>query len=243
MEFKLTGIVAVSAVTEATHAPEYAPMISRNLASPIHQHLFCMRFDWNLDGGPNTLVEENSVVVDDARFKAVGSVLKSEMEARRNVCSASGRAWKVINSSSQQRTKGVPVGYEIHMGSTPTLLPSDRSAVGRRGAFGRYNVWATRYRPRETTAAGEFSVMNPGVDEGLPHYGRQDESIVNCDLVTWHTFGVTHIPRPEDWPVMPVATTSMRVQPSGFFSASPIMDLPKGTPKSCHADDKQMCKL
>ena len=88
----LTGIVAVSAVTEAMHAPEYAPMISRNLASPIHQHLFCMRFDVEFDGGPKPWSKKNSVVVDDARFKAVGSVLKSEMEVRRNVCSASGRA-------------------------------------------------------------------------------------------------------------------------------------------------------
>ena len=30
-----------------------------------------------------------------------------------------------------------------------------------------------------------------------------DRPIVNEDVVFWYTFGHTHIPRPEDYPVMP----------------------------------------
>jgi Cu2+-containing amine oxidase len=32
----------------------------------------------------------------------------------------------------------------------------------------------------------------------------QDRKIKDSDCVVWHSFGVTHVPRLEDWPVMPV---------------------------------------
>ena len=47
----------IGAVTPETHNPEQSPMISEGLASPVHQHLFCFRLDWALDGGPNSLYE------------------------------------------------------------------------------------------------------------------------------------------------------------------------------------------
>jgi len=50
--------------------------------------------------------------------------------------------------------------------------------------------------------------------------------IVGRDLVVWHVFGVTHVPRLEDWPVMPVETTGFGLRPVGFFDASPCMDVP-----------------
>jgi Copper amine oxidase, enzyme domain len=36
-------------------------------------------------------------------------------------------------------------------------------------------------------------------------YVAADRDIEGQDIVLWHTFGMTHFPRPEDWPVMPVA--------------------------------------
>ena len=57
MEVKLTGIVGVSAVESGAERPEFAPLIAPNLASPIHQHLFCFRLDFNVDGLKNTVFE------------------------------------------------------------------------------------------------------------------------------------------------------------------------------------------
>ena len=36
---------------------EYAPRIAPDITSPLHQHLFSLRLDWELDGTPNTLLE------------------------------------------------------------------------------------------------------------------------------------------------------------------------------------------
>jgi primary-amine oxidase len=38
--------------------------------------------------------------------------------------------------------------------------------------------------------------------------------------------GHTHLPRPEDYPVMPVAYIGFLLKPSGFFNLNPANDLP-----------------
>ena len=45
------------------------------------------------------------------------------------------------------------------------------------------------------------------------------------DPVLWHCFGVTHIPRPEDFPVMPVEHSGFMLKPFGFFNGNPSTDL------------------
>ena len=42
----------------------------------------------------------------------------------------------------------------------------------------------------------------------------------------WHTFGATHFPRPEDWPVMPVDYRGFTLKPHGFFDRNPTLDVP-----------------
>ena len=41
----------------------------------------------------------------------------------------------------------------------------------------------------------------------------------------WHTFGLTHFPRPEDWPVMPVDYAGFKLKPVGFFDRKPALNV------------------
>ena len=68
--------------------------------------------------------------------------------------------------------------------------------------------------------------QHPG-GAGLPAYVAADREIDGQDIVLWHTFGMTHFPRPEDWPVMPVATCGFTLRPVGFFDRNPVLDLPR----------------
>ena len=81
----------------------------------------------------------------------------------------------------------------------------------------------------ERYPAGEFPNQHQSFD-GLPVYVAQDRSLVDSDLVLWYNFGVTHQPRLEDWPVMPVEHTGFHFKPSGFLDFSPLMTLPRETP-------------
>ena len=62
---------------------------------------------------------------------------------------------------------------------------------------------------------------------GLPEWmGDGSEAIDNTDVVLWHTFGVTHIPAPEDFPVLPVEPITLLLRPRNFFTNNPVLDVP-----------------
>ena len=52
--------------------------------------------------------------------------------------------------------------------------------------------------------------------------------------MVWHTFGLTHVPRPEDWPIMPVDYTGFTLKPVGFFDRNPTLDVPAGASGHCN---------
>jgi hypothetical protein len=78
--------------------------------------------------------------------------------------------------------------------------------------FKRANVightqWVTPNSADERWPAGDF--VNQSVeDTGLGQWTKADRSIDNTDVVLWYVFGLHHITRPEDWPVMPVDVVS-----------------------------------
>jgi primary-amine oxidase len=75
--------------------------------------------------------------------------------------------------------------------------------------------------------------MHPG-GAGLPEWTSADRPIDDCDVVVWYTFGHHHVPRPEDWPIMPVTTAGFSLKPVGFFQRNPSLDVPPSTPHSDH---------
>ena len=78
----------------------------------------------------------------------------------------------------------------------------------------------------ENHAAGDYPNQSHGGD-GLVQWTEADRPIDNTDLVLWYTFGHTHIPRPEDYPVMPTAYIGFMLKPNGFFTMNPANDLPR----------------
>jgi primary-amine oxidase len=129
------------------------------------------------------------------------------------------------------------VGYKlVPTMSTPTMLASPESSVGKRAGFARHNLWVTPYAPDERRASGEFPNQHEGGD-GLPAWTAADRALEDTDVVLWYTFGVTHFVRPEDWPVMPVEYTGFTLMPVGFFDRNPALDVaPTTSAGSCHAD-------
>ncbi len=236
LEVKLTGIVQTQAVAPGAD-PDNANMLAPGLAAPHHQHMFCVRLDPCIDGPDNTVVEVDVEPVPPGpdneygnAFTSVSRVLDRESNAKREIDPAKSRTWRLTNPSSRNRL-GQPVSYKLIPSSTPTLLASPESSVGRRAAFARHNLWVTPYTPSERRAAGEHPNQSSGED-GLGAWTEQDRPVDDTQVVVWHTFGVTHLVRPEDWPVMPVESTGFHLVPVGFFDRNPALDVPP-SPSHC----------
>ena len=239
-EVKLTGIVGISSYDESIHRDDQDFRISDELVSPIHQHLFCIRLDWDLENGDNQLFETNIETLPVSKenpygmqLSAVSTHLKKESEAKRDISPASSRVWKIVNPN-KKNSLGLPVAYKLLPGNTPTLLAHHDSPPGKRASFSKHNLWATPFKAEEMAAGGQNAVMHSG-QGGLDDITSSDRDISECDLVTWHTFGLTHTPRPEDWPVMPVEYCGFHLIPVGFFDRNPTINLPpscKGASKS-----------
>ncbi|MFL2734303.1 MAG: primary-amine oxidase [Gammaproteobacteria bacterium] len=236
LEIKLTGIIGISAYHQDIHKQGQDFKITDELASPIHQHLFNMRIDWDLDGGANQLFETNVEALPigeenphGTQFKAVATHLTKEGDAKRDISPEKSRTWKIINPNKLNKV-GAPTAYKVLLGNTPTLLSHSDSPAGKRASFAKHNLWGTPFKSEERSGGGRHTVMHSG-EGGLDEMTASDRDISECDLVTWHTFGVTHVPRPEDWPVMPVEYCGFHLIPVGFFDQNPTINLPPACSK------------
>ncbi|MEV6557449.1 primary-amine oxidase [Nocardia sp. NPDC051756] len=228
-EIKATGIVFTAAYPGPDHP--FSTQVAPGLGAPCHQHLFSARLDMMVDGHRNRVEEVESARVpigpDNPHGNAFTwqrSTLARESDAQRLADNRVGRVWRISNPEVHNRL-GLPVSYVLHPEGKETLLAADESPIAKRAAFATKSLWVTRFDPAQRYAAGDFVNQHPG-GAGLPEYVAGDRPLDNEDLVVWHTFGLTHFPRPEDWPIMPVDYTGFVLKPVGFFDRNPTLDVP-----------------
>jgi primary-amine oxidase len=229
-EVKLTGVLSTGAVAPDT-TPNHGVLVAPGLNAMIHQHYFNMRLDLDVDGVRNTVEEvwTESVAAGPENphgnaFRVHRRPLRREREARRRVDSAQARFWEIINPEEHHRL-GQPVAYRLVPGETAVPYAQPDAAVMKRAGFISNHLWVTPYEPTERFAAGEYPNQHPG-GAGLPEWTDRDRPIEDEDVVVWYTFGHHHVPRPEDWPVMPVAAAGFMLKPVGFFARNPALDVP-----------------
>jgi primary-amine oxidase len=234
VEVKLLGIVQTRSVEEGETA-KHGTRIARNLVATYHQHIFSFRLDAEVDGWENTVVQNDAYAVPVGPDNPYGNAftrhatrIARESMGARTADSSVGRFWQVVNPSRVNRS-GQPVGYALHPQGTPVLLADESASVARRAAFATRHLWVTRYHPDERYPAGDLVNQHPG-GAGLPAYVAADRNLDGADIVLWHTFGLTHLPRPEDWPVMPVDACGFALRPVGFFDRNPTLDVPPTSP-------------
>ena len=227
LEIKATGVVFTSAFTPGGYATEVAP----GLGAPVHQHLFSARLDMQVDGAVNAVEEVDvhglPIGPDNPYGNAIAHTvtrLTRESHGARLNDAARGRTWRVINPERLNRY-GQPVSYTLYPESAPVLLADPASPLAARAGFAANHLWVTRYDHAERYSAGDFVNQHHG-GAGLPAYAAADRDIDGADIVVWHTFGLTHFPRPEDWPIMPVDTAGFTLRPVGFFDGNPTLDVP-----------------
>ena len=231
-EVRATGIMVTSHVPPDGR-PRYGTLVNQRTYAPFHQHFIVARLDLDVDGPDNTVYATESVPpgASDADPYGLGLVLRdtplrTEAEGKQDYDWNAQRGWKVVNGNVRNGL-GTPVGYKlVPSGSFPPLLDRSSAAFRRAEAIG-HTLWVTPYRQDERWPCGDFPNLSEH-DTGLPAWTARNRSIENTDVVLWYVFGIHHITRPEDWPVMPVDIVSFWLKPFGFFERNPALDVPPG---------------
>jgi primary-amine oxidase len=231
-EVRATGIVVTSHLRSGTR-PRNGTLVDRHTYAPFHQHFIVARLDLDVDGPDNTVYSVSSEASGDDPY-GLGLVvreraLRTEAEGKQDYDWAVQRGWKVANDNVRNGL-GTPVGYKlVPSGAFPPLLDPSSPAFRRAEVIG-HTLWVTPYREDERWPCGDFPNLSSR-DEGLPVWTAADRPIENTDVVLWYVFGIHHITRPEDWPVMPTDAVSFWLKPFGFFDRNPALDVPPSHPE------------
>jgi primary-amine oxidase len=231
-EVRATGIVVTSHLRSGTR-PRNGTLVDRHTYAPFHQHFIVARLDLDVDGPDNTVYSVSSEASGDDPY-GLGLVvreraLRTETEGKQDYDWAVQRGWKVANDNVRNGL-GTPVGYKlVPSGAFPPLLDPSSPAFRRAEVIG-HTLWVTPYREDERWPCGDFPNLSSR-DEGLPVWTAADRPIENTDVVLWYVFGIHHITRPEDWPVMPTDAVSFWLKPFGFFDRNPALDVPPSHPE------------
>jgi primary-amine oxidase len=229
-EVRATGIMVTSYFLHG-RKPPYGTLVDQRTYAPYHQHFIVARLDLDVDGPANTVYasqSEPAVVGEDDPY-GLGLVirdtpLRTEAEGRQDYDWSVQRSWKVVNDNVKNGL-GTPVGYKlVPTGAFPPLIDRASPAFRRAEVIG-HTLWVTPQRDDERWPCGDFPNLSER-DSGLPRWTAQNRPIENTDVVLWYVFGIHHITRPEDWPVMPVDTVSFWLKPFGFFQRNPALDVP-----------------
>lgn len=197
-----------------------------------HQHLFCLRVDPMIDGYGNTVIQEDSVAVPESEEENphgnAWRLQKTPFERSgfADAAPQANRCFKIVNEKKLNSISGNPVGYKLVPLPSQLLLASAKSVVRKRARFAEHHIWVTKYRDGDVWAGGKWTNQSLAEVDGVHDYADRNENVRDDDIVLWHTFGITHNPRVEDFPVMPSELITVSLKPADFFDRNPAIDVP-----------------
>ncbi|GAX22918.1 primary-amine oxidase [Fistulifera solaris] len=255
-EIKLSGELSTNLLSapESDGRPTHGVLVAPGVNSQIHQHMFCARLDMAVDGVEHNTVREVDIVsrpIDPVSnpygnvFEPVETLLTTEQAAIRTLDVTKARTWK-ISSNKTNPINGKLTSYKLvpfsKGAAQPVLMTDPSSAVSKKGSFATSHLWVTPYHPKERFPAGEYTPQGDG-SVGLPQWTSRDRSLLDCPegIVVWHAFGVLHVPRIEDFPVMPCEITGFSLKPDNFFLGNPGIDIPPEVNEASKLDTMACC--
>ena len=243
-EVRATGLMVTTPLARVEDRSAYGTVVDDRTYAPFHQHFIVAKLDLDIDGADNSVLEVDSVAApmgpDNPYGLAVtteATTINSERESARDFSWESQRAWKVINPNRTNRHGDHP-GYKLVPGAAIPALFDPAAPVYQRAPVIGHSVWVTAYDDAERWPAGDYPTQSGpdssiGLDEhqrGINHWVLDDAPLVQADVVLWYVFGIHHITRPEDWPIMPADTISFWLKPFGFFDQNPALDISDSAP-------------
>ena len=83
----------------------------------------------------------------------------------------------------------------------------------------------TTHADKELYSGGWYTNQSRG-GTGVRSWASRQDNVVDTDIVVWIQFGINHVPRIEDFPVMPCEILRVSLKPVNFFDRNPAIDVP-----------------
>ncbi|KAF1812851.1 hypothetical protein P152DRAFT_435079 [Eremomyces bilateralis CBS 781.70] len=231
-EVRATGILSTQPIDKDISVP-WGTFMHPGVLASHHQHFFSLRLDPMIDGIQNRVVYEEALGIPRSDFNLHGTGYYTEETAIYksggfDLDSSKGRVFKIQNSQVLNPVNKEPVGYKVVVPDFQKIIADPGSYNYKRTPFADHNIYVTKYKKNELYAAGRYTNQSRGGD-GLRTWANRKDKVVNEDIVIWIQFAINHIPRVEDFPVMPCDTLRVCLKPVNFFDKNPALDVPPPT--------------
>jgi primary-amine oxidase len=228
-EVRATGILSTQPIDEGISVP-FGTVVHPGVLACHHQHIFSLRVDPMIDGPLNRVVYDEAHAMPRSEFNAHGvGYAVSETP----ITTSGGydldfdwnRVFKIQNAAVKNPVNGKPVAYKIHVPPFQKMLADKDSFHFKRAEFADHNIYVTSYRDDELYAGGKYTNQSRG-GTGVRTWANRKDNVLDEDIVVWVQFGINHIPRIEDFPVMPCEILKVSLKPVNFFEKNPAIDVP-----------------
>nr|1EKM_A Chain A, COPPER AMINE OXIDASE [Ogataea angusta]1EKM_B Chain B, COPPER AMINE OXIDASE [Ogataea angusta]1EKM_C Chain C, COPPER AMINE OXIDASE [Ogataea angusta] len=237
LDIRLTGILNTYILGDDEEAGPWGTRVYPNVNAHNHQHLFSLRIDPRIDG------DGNSAAACDAKsspyplgspenmygnaFYSEKTTFKTVKDSLTNYESATGRSWDIFNPNKVNPYSGKPPSYKLVSTQCPPLLAKEGSLVAKRAPWASHSVNVVPYKDNRLYPSGDHVPQwsGDGVRGMREWIGDGSENIDNTDILFFHTFGITHFPAPEDFPLMPAEPITLMLRPRHFFTENPGLDI------------------
>ena len=231
VETRATGIVSVVHIDKDKTSP-WGNVVSPGTLAQNHQHIFALRLDPAINGYRNTIFKEETLPLPmspSSNPHGNGYRVVSEPITKSSFLDASpftNLTVKLSNPHIFNPISRKPISYQFQPSPSQLLLADPKSTQAARARFATHHVWITKYRDGELFAAGEFTNQSYSERGGVADAVARNDDVGDADVVVWNVFGLTHNPRVEDWPVMPIEKHELHIRPADFFERNPALDVP-----------------
>jgi primary-amine oxidase len=225
---------------------QFGGLIYPTLVGISHQHWFNLRLDFDIDGTGNAVMESNvkraprtmpnDATANGAPIEVTRTVFGQAVEAKRDMNHDTSRSWTIYNPSALDG-RWRPAGYTLMpTGNTAAIFPRsrEREAVG----FALHHLWVTPQREEQLYAAGAYPNQAKSNYADTLYSYADTSSVYDKDIVVWYSLGDTHVPRPEDFPLMSSKKLAVGFHPDGFFQYNPALGPPGADTKPSPASPR-----
>jgi primary-amine oxidase len=228
-EVRATGILSTQPIDEGISVP-FGTVVHPGVLACHHQHIFSLRVDPMIDGPFNRVVYDEAHAMPRSELNPHGvgytvSETPITNSGGYDLDYDANRVFKIQNSAVKNPVNGKPVAYKIHAPPFQKMLADKESYHYKRAEFADHNIYVTSYRDDELFSGGKYTNQSRG-GTGVRSWADRKDNVLDEDIVVWIQFGINHVPRIEDFPVMPVEILKVALKPVNFFEKNPALDVP-----------------